>query len=212
MMELLPSQLNELYDLIVNSRHFSPTQFTKSATGDQFQLTGTGYYFRIYENTGYANSLVVNFSPGETLYKDASPSMAWKDVKEYFTKWLKYLKREVSSPDKWGRIFDEIQYLIGTTPNQNLGFTHEEYLTISGQMDFIKSSLEHIPLLQEQNSAIKNQLDHLLELTTELNKFDWQNLFIGTTISIIIQLGVTKENAALLYELIKRTFQGLFLK
>lgn len=211
-MELLPSQLNELYDLIVSSKYFSPTQFTKSAAGDQFQLTDTGYYFRIYDNTGYVNSLVVNFSPGETLYKDASTNIPWKDVKEYFTKWLKYLYREVSSPDKWGRIFDEIQYLIGTTPNQYTSFSHQEYLTISAKIDLIKSSLEHIPLLQEQNFAIKNQLDHLLELTTELNKFDWQNLFIGTTLSIIIQLKVTNENAQLLYELIKRTFEGLFLK
>ena len=211
-MELLRSQLNELYTLITDSQHFSPTQFSKSAAGTNFQLVGTNFYFRIFEDTGYANTLIVNFSPGETLYRDASSSIGWKDVKDYFKKWLSYLKREVSSPDKWGRVFDEAQYLIGTTINQNVNFTHDEYLLLSTQINTIKSSLDRIPLLIEQNSAIKNQLDHLLELTSELNKFDWQNLMIGTIISIVIQLGVTQDNAKLLYELIKDTFQKVFLK
>lgn len=37
-MQLLSSQLNELFDLIISSKHFSPTQFSKSSTGDQFQF------------------------------------------------------------------------------------------------------------------------------------------------------------------------------
>lgn len=211
-MELLRSQLNELYTLVVDTGYFSPTQFDKSATGTEFRLTGTAFYFKIFENSGYANSLIVNFSPGEILYKDASSSIVWKDVKEYFKKWLKYLKREVSSPDKWGRAFDEAQYLIGGTVDQNLHFTHDEYLLISSQIQTIKTSLDRIPLLQEQTIAIKNQLDHLLELTAQLNKFDWQNLLIGTIISIVVQLGVSKDNAVLLYELIKNTFHKIFLK
>nr|WP_068892289.1 hypothetical protein [Pedobacter panaciterrae] len=211
-MQLLPSQLNEIYDVIIKTKYFSPSQFTKSATGDEFRMEGTGYYFRIFEDTGYVNSLIVNFSPGEFLYKEGSVSMPWIEVPLYFKKWLTYLKREISAPDKWGRLFDEMRYLIGTTQNEYANFSHVEYLDISSKIEHIKASLSQIPLLQEQNVAIINQLDNLLELTNKLNKFDWQNLFIGTIITIIIQLNVTQDNAALLYDLIKSTFKGLFLK
>lgn len=211
-MQLLPSQLNEIYDVIVKTKYFSPTQFTKSASGDEFRMEGTEYYFRVFEDAGYVNSLIVNFSPGQFLYKEGSVSMPWIEVPIYFKKWLTYLKREISAPNKWGRLFDEMQYLIGATPIEYTTFSHLEYLDIFSKIDYIKAYLSQIPLLQEQNVAITNQLDNLLEQTKNLNKFDWQNLFIGTIISIIIQLNVTHDNAILLYNLIKNVFKGLFLK
>ncbi len=75
----------------------------------------------------------------------------------------------------------------------------------------IKSSLGTINLLEEQQVAISQKLDHLIDVAKDLNKFDWKNLFIGTIISIIIQLEVNKENAALLWELIKRVFRNFLL-
>ena len=211
-MKLLPSQLNELYDLIVNMGYFSPGQFSKSASGDEFTMNGTEYYFKIFEDSNYSNSFVVNYSPGETSYKAASSTVGWDKVSYYFQNWLYFLNREIVSPDKWGRLFDEMKSLIGTTPDHDLHFSHAEFLDISNKINHIKSSLEQIPLLTDQNAAIEHQLDNLLERTSSLKKFEWQNLFIGTIISIIIQLNVTPENAALLYDLIKTTFKGLFLR
>lgn len=210
-MKLLPSQLNQLYDIIIESGNFSPSQFQKSDSGDEFRLTGTDYYFKIFDNTGYVNSFVVNYAPGDTYYKEASSSIVWHEVSSYFNNWLYFLNREITTPDKWGRLLEEMGSLIGTTPNQNTFFTHDEFLDISNKFNYIKSSLSQIPLVQEQNVAIINQLDVLLERTSTLNKFEWQHFFIGTIVSIIIQLNVTPDNAALLYELIKRTFKGLFL-
>jgi hypothetical protein len=157
-MQLLPSQLNLLYDAIIKTDYFSPAQFTKSTTGDEFKMEGTKYYFRIFEDSGYVNSLFVNFSPGEMLYKDGSSSIAWQEVPIYFQKWLKYLAREISAPDKWGRLFDERRYLVGTTPNIAVSFSHDEYIDISNKINEIKSSLAQIPLLQEQALSVENQL------------------------------------------------------
>jgi len=212
MMELLPSQLNVLYDLIEKNGHFSATQFTKTLNGDYIEFNKTSYYFKIYVDTGYVNSLVVNFSPGEKLYKEASSSIPWEQVVVYFGKWLKYLKREITSPDKWGRAFGELAYLGSATGSQYTHFTHSEYLNIVNKLDHIKKGLEQIPLTDEQNRGLKAQFDHLETKIDELNKFDWQSLFIGTVISVIIQLGVDKENANLLYDLIKLYFQGLILR
>jgi hypothetical protein len=89
-----------------------------------------------------------------------------------------------------------------------MGLIHIE---LSSKIDQIKTSLDTIPLLEEQQIAIINQLNHLTELAKELNKFDWKNLFIGTIVSIILQLYVTRENAARLWNLIKTVFSNFFL-
>lgn len=195
-MRLLPSQLNELYDEIIETDYFSPGQFTESLTGHDFKMPGTGYYFRISEDTEYANSLYVKFYTGEILYRQASSRLPWVEVPVYFSKWLKYLKREVPTTDKWDRLFDEMRYLVAAMPGQSTNFSYEEFQCVSRKIEHIKPSLAQIPLLEEQVTALRIQLDHLLELTKELNKFDWQSLFIGTMLSIIMQLNITLEECS----------------
>lgn len=210
-MQLLRSQLNELFELIEKQNYFSPSQFSASASTCDINFNGSDFYFRIFENTGYANSLIVNFSPGKANYRDGSSGTGWEGAKMYFIDWLSYLKREVSSPDKWGRLLDDIKYLIGEETVQNTHFSHEEYLEVRNHIETIKNALSTIPLLYEQNVALMLQLDHVSEMTSKLNKFDWRNFFIGTVTSCVIQLGVTQQNASLLADIIKRTFQGWLL-
>ena len=61
-------------------------------------------------------------------------------------------------------------------------------------------------------NEIKNQLERLTLLAVDLGKFDWKNLFVGTIMSIIIQLGVNKENANLIWLAIKQMFYEYFIK
>jgi hypothetical protein len=180
--------------------------------GDTIGYTPTEYYFQIFELEGYHNSFIANFSPGDQRFQDGSPNLDWGGIKAYFYDWLNYLKREIAAPDKWALLIEGVNYLSGPFVNELSKFDHSEYLDISNKIEQIKSNLTSIPLLQQQSIAIENQLDRLLQLTEELNKFDWKNLFIGTIISVIIQLNVTQENAHLLYELIKKVFHGLLLQ
>lgn len=67
-------------------------------------------------------------------------------------------------------------------------------------------------MFENQQREIIIGLERLTELAKELNKFDWKNLFIGTIISITIQLNVTPDNATLLWELIQNVFSNYFLQ
>ncbi|WP_146198799.1 hypothetical protein [Pararcticibacter amylolyticus] len=210
-MQLLRSQLNELYDLIEKQGYFSPSQFSILAGQTELTLNETQFYFKVFEDIGYVDSMMANFSPGRSLYMEATTGVDWEGIKFYFKDWLSYLKREVSAPDKWGRLVEEVKSLIGETQVENTAFSHQEYLEVRRNIETIKNQLSSIPLLETQNIAILHQLNHVAEMTDKLNKFDWRNFFIGTITSCVIQLGVTQEHAKLFAELIRNTFSGWML-
>lgn len=209
-MQLLPSQANELFDLIVNYGYFSPSQFSFDRENSVVYFKDSTYKFAIYEARG--TPYYVSLSPGESKVLDEFGVRSWSHLKPVFLDWLRYLQRETIILDKWSRLEEEIKYLMVPAQSNNERFTHNEYLEIETKLNLIIKSLPSIPLLPEQLSAITNQLNHIQETANNLGKFDWKNLFIGTIISVIIQLEVTPENAHAVFQLIKRVFEGMFLQ
>lgn len=212
-MTLLRSQQNAIFDIITATKYFAPTMFKVEDNAKAYTLkyVGTKFYFNI-ANSGISGiDFHMTYSPAKLKMVDEIYS-SWEEFSLYFRGWLSYLEREVTAVDKWGRLFDEMNYLHMSTPENEQNFTHEEYIDLERKLTSIKASIAAIPLLPGQIEAINYKLDHLLTLTTQLNKFDWQGLFIGTIVGQIIDLGITTENAQLLYALIKQTFHGLFLQ
>ena len=98
-----------------------------------------------------------------------------------------------------------------SSENNNSKFTHLEYLDLSNKLNKLIDAIPDLKLLENKTKAIQLELHNLLDKATELGKFDWRNLFIGTIISIVIQLNVNPENAAALWNLIKGIFNNYFL-
>jgi hypothetical protein len=208
-MKLLNSQKNMFYDILEEIEKFSPSQFDIDDTIDEFKL--------IYRNTEYLFSLTENihwnihYIPATNKYQHITNTSSWSEVINNFRSWLYSLLKEVSQPNKWDRLAKEMNNIRGIVQADNTMFSHSEYMTLTQQMNEIKESLITISLTAEQNEAIEAKLDHLLILANELNKFDWQGLFIGTIMSIIIQLNVTPENAHALTTMMHQIFNRLFL-
>ncbi len=68
-----------------------------------------------------------------------------------------------------------------------------------------------LPFLANTLPEIQVQLNNLTQLAEKMSKFDWANLFVGTIISIVIQLSITPDNAKTLWGIIKGIFTGYFL-
>jgi hypothetical protein len=212
-MILLRSQKNTLFDLINSTNYFTPSNFEVEEYGQNLNLyfPNTDYHFAISESGITSRDFYMRYSPAKDTVNEEY-AINWSEMVLEFKKWLTYLEREVSIEDKWARILAEASYLMTSVEESSNKFSHEEYLDITVKFNYIKANIRSIPLQSQQIDAINSKLDHLLEMTTKLNKFDWQNLFVGIILSIVIQLGVTQENAKLLYELIKQTFRGKFLQ
>jgi len=212
-MKLLLSQKDEIFEIIKNFELFSPIQFEliedlgNSMTILQFKKSE--YYFKFLSNNqGYW----ANYSPGWEKILDATDYLNWTQSKEHLFDWLVCLKRELITPNHWENFKSQLSGISFKTQYDNEKFSYKEFEDLEMQIDLLKDKLESIPLLVEQNIEIKNHLDRLTESAKDLGKFDWKNLFIGTILSIIIQLNVTPENATALWELIKNTFNQYFLE
>jgi hypothetical protein len=216
-MKLLTSQKNSLFELIQEVDFFSHNQF-ELIEKDIMGVCDThieykankDFYFRFIDSN-YANSLFVNHSPGDQQIMDSSSKISWDETLNIFDNWLYYLQREVTSPNLWQQFKTEISEIKYINNFSNQKFSFSEYTEISEKIDVLKSSLSSIPLILNQQNEIILRLDHLSETAKELGKFDWINLFIGTIISVVIQLNVTPENANAIWDLIKRVFNNYFL-
>jgi len=216
-MKLLTSQKNSLFEIIQSLDFFSHNQF-ELIEKDIMGVCDThieykankDFYFRFIDSN-YANSLFVNHSPGDEQIMDATSQINWNQTLNIFENWLYYLQREVTSPNLWQQFKTEISEIKYINNFSNQKFSFSEYTEISEKIEVLKSSLSSIPLILNQQNEIILRLDHLSETAKELGKFDWINLFIGTIISVVIQLNVTPENANAIWDLIKRVFNNYFL-
>lgn len=216
-MKLLTSQKNSLFEIIQSLDFFSHNQFEliekdiKGVCDTHIEYKANkDFYFRFIDSN-YANSLFVNHSPGDEQIMDATSQINWNQTLNIFENWLYYLQREVTSPNLWQQFKTEISEIKYINNFSNQKFSFSEYTEISEKIEVLKSSLSSIPLILNQQNEIILRLDHLSETAKELGKFDWINLFIGTIISVVIQLNVTPENANEIWDLIKRVFNNYFL-
>ncbi|KAA5531886.1 hypothetical protein [Paenimyroides baculatum] len=217
-MKLLQSQKNSLFEIIESNDFFSHNQFElveidssgNFKTSIVFKSNRT-FYFAFYASE-FRNNLFVNYSPGDEQVLDSSSDISFDQALDYFIEWLHYLKREVNAPNLWEKFKSEISEIHFLNNFDNERFSFYEYLEINSKIELLKENISTIPLILNQQNEIILRLDHLSETAKELGKFDWINLFIGTIMSVLIQLNVTPESANALWELIKRIFNNYFLQ
>jgi len=218
-MKLLKSQKDILYDLIERNG-MSPFQFDffefesnlshgKVATTLKFKESDFFFTFETVGNNEQPHYSI--YSPGEYKYEDSHYSGFWQSQYQKVCDWLIYLKREVNTPNKWERLKIEMSVISFTTSNDNSKFSASEYEELNAKIASLKHGIKLLGLLPEQLITLNAKLDYLSSQAKEMNKFDWKSLFIGTIISIIIQLAVTQENAKALWELIRMTFNDFLL-
>jgi len=218
-MKLLISQKDQIFKLIENNDYFSPHQFEIVEMDKKIEkeietlvVFKESEYFFGFVDSSYNASFYLNYHPGNEQFLEVTSPLMWKEGMAHFNKWLNNLKREINAPNLWQKFQTEATALNMNFDSDNSKFTINEYNELKQKIDFIINQLPNIQLGNQQQIEIASTLQHLLTLSNELGKFDWKSLFIGTIISIIIQLNVTKENADLLWQLIKSSFNTFLLK
>jgi len=219
-MRLTITQKDALYDLIEQSG-LSPSQFelkenastkSKGKIATDLLLKKHSYFFS-FETGPYDNHYAI-YCPGPEFYEQEEDTKWWEQQMHAVKTWLRQLVKELNSPNKWDRLNKEIKNaginLNGT--NNEDKFSIQEYEELKTMILTLKQNSHTIGLTSEQSKTIESKLDHLTEMAKVLNKFDWRSLFVGTIISVIIQLNVTQANANSLWALIKQTFNNLLVQ
>lgn len=212
-MKLLLSQKDEIFELIKTFELLTPNQFHIQEDLGNYKTTlqfkDSEYFFRFISS---ANGYWANYSPGTEKYIDKTDFLDWNQSMRNIENWLLCLERELTTPNHWESFKNQISGINFKSDYDNTKFTYKEFEDLNNRMSLLKASISSIPLLLEQQNEILLHLERLTESAKELGKFDWKNLFIGTILSILIQLNVTPENANAIWELIKNTFNQYFLE
>jgi len=210
-MELLNSQKNALYKIIEGSSTLTPNQFELKESIDSTGIVfkGTNYFFSIKESD--TDEINIICSPGNHRVTDVFFNLSWMNVISKFYSWIEYLEEEISSPNLWDRLNENIQSANISTSTDNSQFTISEYEDLKTKMIALQAQMKMLPFLAENQAAISEKLDHLIVVAEKLSKFDWTNLFIGTIMNIVVALALSPENTQALWNLIRSTFKGYFL-
>jgi hypothetical protein len=216
-MRLLTSQKDTLYD-IIQEYGLSPAQFefsekNKSSFSSSSVVTGLHYKNSdfVFRFDTLNNEHYCSFCPGNDSYNEEAYPGTWDLELTHFQTWINNLLREINSPNKWDRLQKEMAGIKISFGDEQDKFSVHEYEDLKAKILTLKQGIAKIGFLPDQAMAINAKLDHLTDLAKDLNKFDWKSLFVGTIISVIIQLSVTQENAGLLWRLIKQIFSSYFL-
>lgn len=215
-MKLLLTQKNSFFEIIEQRGFFSPNNFelvdiANNWPKTEVRLKNSDFQF-VMDQRDYASSLIVIMSPSENQIQDIIGPVDWRDCLNLFDDWQYYLHREVGAPNLWERFKSTTNNLHLSNEFDNSKFSHQEYKALSLKMNHLIEAIPSISLLENQTLAIQQQLESLLEKTEMLGKFDWRNLFVGTIVSIIIQLNITPDNANALWGLIRNIFSMYFIE
>jgi ElaB/YqjD/DUF883 family membrane-anchored ribosome-binding protein len=135
---------------------------------------------------------------------------SWKEVRKVFESWMQRVQDEVSQPDSW-LILNQGNLLEGSFPTGDRGveqFSQEEVSRLRKQIKLIKEYIQsEVKPSKEQFEQVNEKLNYMQEASERVNKKDWANIAISTTINIAVSLAMNPEKARKLF-----TFTSEFIK
>lgn len=215
-MRLLKTQKNELFG-IIEEVGLSPSSFffndpdAFSNLGTEIGFKNSNFRFNILARHDNQDLVVLSYSPAESSFNREEWVTGWTNIVKHFRIWGNTIYDEITTIDKWERLKDEIGQISFSFKDETNKFSASEYEDLKIKMQLLKLEIRQLGLQQTQLVAIEKKLDNLTEIGLTLSKFDWKSLFVGTIISIIIQLAVTQENARAIWSVIKKIFNTYFL-
>ena len=216
-MKLLIYQKDFIYELIQHYQNLSPSQFEIVEEGSgregktKIIFKNSDYYFDFLDDQNHT-TYFIKYSPGSESFIEETDWTNWSGAKEALEVWLFSINREITAPNYWERFKNEVSRISFNSSPDNSQFTAAEFKELKVKIASLQGNLDSLPLLADQQKILSDQLERLTEKAESLGKYDWKNLFLGTIISVIIQLNVTPENANALWTLIKRTFNDFLLE
>lgn len=208
-MKLLQTQKNQVYELIEEAG-LSPSMFLFD---DPSEPDGTTYLrfkktdYRFDFANGRGGGHFARYLPGyDTPYEDQSAG-SWVAQLVNVRQWLKYLIRELKAPNKWKLLEEELRnFNFEDIKYTDAKFTHQEYKLLEKRIGEFKNKISKLDLLDEQIEKINLKLNHLLKLAENMNKIDWKELFIGSMMSLFIQLSIPPGAGQMIFGYLKILF------
>ncbi|MBM2817284.1 MAG: hypothetical protein HW421_4046 [Ignavibacteria bacterium] len=218
-MELLISQKNAIFEIIENLG-LSPAQFdikfipslrriVPNATKIEYKNSP---YFFLFDTNISITQHFAEFCPGNESFIQKEFPGKWDYQIGFFNVWLKNLIREISQEDKWQRLQNEIIKIDFDFKADNNKFSFNEYQVLCGKLDLFLDKMNLLEIEESDLNLLMQNIEHLKDIAKDISKIDWKNLFIGSIVSIIIQLSLSQETGKLIWQICKEVFNNYLLQ
>lgn len=136
----------------------------------------------------------------------------WEAVSYNVKKWLMSLQKEIEGPDLWEQVSKYAPKELVTLQDErgNEPFSDPELKSIRVSIDNLKIKIEqNFSLNPEQMDYVKERLDYIADKAEKFGRHDWLLFFLGCIFTIASYLTFPKEQAGLLWKLVKECFTGI---
>jgi hypothetical protein len=186
--EVVPSSLHQRSDVAVSKLTHS-----------------SGFYF-IFNSTR-DNQLWFVRSPGVQGRVEEGTSQKWPQQLVSLHEWLDILKSEVSAPDLWAALRDEVAIVEAAAGDiENRKFDQVEQAKIQASIaDLKRLFLEKNNVTAHQLEFFSSQMQYLSESSSRVGRKDWLMLALSTLVSVVVALSLPPESSRYLLSLANET-------
>ncbi len=186
-MALNKTSWNDLL-LRLQSNGLAPEDFERNIAMGQIAHKHKGYYFGVTPTTYVAGSFEVNFSPSahssEPTWRAPIP---WSDVIKAYEGWLKTIGNELSSPDLWTFVQEQVSpiYLEDFAGDF---FSESEKMDAAAKVEEVRRYLVATgTIASEKIDQVNARLDYLITASERVTKKDWYLIFMGTLLNLVAE-------------------------
>jgi len=167
---------------------FNMSRITHVPTDYFFQFTASDY--------GNGTHLGAQWTPPSSVGEYEVVADSLNEQLYTCLQWLTTVKKEHESVDVWAALQNETKLIIGeVVEDGDDKFTPAEREVLRLRLDEIKAYLvEHLPSPSPaQIGQITVTFNHVAETADRLTKKEWKAFFIGSIVTQIVTLGLSKE-------------------
>lgn len=207
MLPLLKTQRKALFDSLVG-KGLNHSSFTFKAAASPANRTGTVIRFKStrfhFTFKMFEELFTIERVPGDKRAYSKQECKTWGGLLERFNLWLDDLRREVETPDPWeqNENYETIVSVVPSLSAPNEPFSLAEQRGIWKALVAMQGTLlAATEGIEEQQAAIRAEIQNLKEATERMGRKDWVMLTIGTLVSLATAMTITPEatKAALNY-------------
>jgi hypothetical protein len=134
-----------------------------------------------------------SYKVGDAGWYGYQPAEWYLLLIDHFDRWIRLVKREAETPDKWEilRVAGEFLARLDQADLSNERFTAAEQSQITSTLDEIKTYIvESRALSAAQAVNIEKKIEHLEKASERFGRKDYAMLFFGTVLSALATVGL----------------------
>jgi hypothetical protein len=193
---LLKSQANEVL-LTISKAGFDPIEFQWEEHKSQY--SGNTAALLVHESSGsYFTFDYVNrdghkceYSPGEESPEVSAFSGSWGGQLLNVRMWLRFVKKEVDSPDLWSALEDRtlLERSISAEDFENTPFIEAEKAEVVEKVRELGRYIVEAHQLPESSiEQLHARLEYLIGATERMGRKDWVMLLVSTLFGVVTSL------------------------